>query len=729
MAINEKVLNGYIARAMEQQSPPGYAVKPEGHGQARSGTTSPDLVVFMPYGLRTIIETEYGAPAVGDAKDRLGYEFNDSNIPMKSVLAVGIPRGLGELSLSSIETELGSDKPLFELQVVTGKSEDDPSLTVMPEKPVSVSLSDLLQYAWLAAIPAAYSAVIIDEVVSDLSVAKTALQARLEEFADEVQNRLIDRYGNHDSANRMESVAGNAVGTLAAMVQLHMNLKEWGNADDVLDIRNPTLWQSVEPHNGLPDRMAREWRKIEQVDYMPLSTIAAGMLEDSDLAARLGATLKAVKDSMSEYVNAGISATTNVVAEIWQALIPDRDERAAYYTKPPVAEFLGNITTRRLQNPAETRYVEVCAGTGTLARATEENIRFRHYANSADKGSIHAERMERFIQLTDINPQSVSVATANMSSLEPQTAFADSAIFAITRQGGSLNFLTPEGVADMEQGLVGSYGAQGANRTLEPRTAGICCNNDPYLRAKIGSSNPIDSKAMGRYRRDANKRVKGVADGQAGLATFMHVIEHQWLESGAPHGKVLPLTAAHAKSYQGFRRNFEREYSGVIAISTASGDGDSMSADTDIQEMLLVGTKESQHLGSVSLSSQDPDDDGEEAIVQTDWRTIGHVQAPYLKNVMCVNLQRTFTNRLEAKMFADAIRREAELGKPHGDIIVGTSVGTYHRMVGPSDGQPWSSLGISGDYTLLTDHVTQGRAWDPATGATTEFGLPMTTLT
>ena len=41
----------------------------------------------MPYGPRTIIETEYGAPAVKDAIERLGYEFNNYNIPMKTVIA------------------------------------------------------------------------------------------------------------------------------------------------------------------------------------------------------------------------------------------------------------------------------------------------------------------------------------------------------------------------------------------------------------------------------------------------------------------------------------------------------------------------------------------------------------------------------------------------------------------------------------------------------------------
>ena len=705
MAMDEKALNGIIAQAMEEQAPRGYIVQAEQHGQARLGHTSPDIVVRMPYGLRTIVETEYDAPAIGDAKTRLGYEFIDYAPPMKSVLAVGIPRHLGDLGFTDLERELMSDHPQFLMQVVTGKSENDPDINITPAQPVPVSLRDLVQYAWLAAVPEAYAAAVIDDVVSRLKTAQNELSQRLRLSTRLTQDRLLDRYGNHDSASGMDGVAGNVVGTLASMVQLHINLKQWGNLDYARDIADPELWQIVEPYFAIPSFIAREWRKIEAVDYMPLSTIAAAMLEDSDIGPLTGSALWLIHNAMALYLQTGISVTTNVAAEIWQSLIPDRDQRAAYYTKPAVAELLANLTTARLAKPADARYNEVCAGTGTLARATEENIRFRHYANPDNsKDSIHARRMKRCIQLTDINPQSISVATANMASLEPETGFGASSIFAITATGGSLNFLTREGVADMEGELVGRNGAQSEMLVIDPRTVGIICNNDPYFRPRGGAKNPIDSKAMAAYRRHANRRVKDVANGQAGLATFMHVIEHEMLGKGCPHGKVLPLTAARSDAYKGFRRNIENEYCDVIAISTASGDGASMSADTGIQEMLLVGTKHKPPNGSKNGGQY-----GDRAVT-------------------CVNLHTTFANKLQAKMFADAIRRAVAAGPPSGDINVGGIVGTYYRMTGLGEGKPWSALGTGGEYTTLTERVTGGAAWNPATNAVAPFALPMTAL-
>ncbi len=700
-SIDEKALNGFIAQAMEKMAPPHYEVGPEIHGQATLDNTTPDIVVRMPYDLRMIVETEYGAPAVGDAISRLGYDFADHTRDVKNVIALGIPSRLGErMRHVDREAELMSDSPQFLMQVVTGRSPDDPEIVITPPNPIPVSLRDVVQYAWLAAIPESYAADVLSNVVANLRTARNELTRLLEadgesEDALIAQNALGFRYGNPDSESPTASAAGNIVGTLVSMIELHRNLNKWGHLTGVRPIDSPQLW-STATGEGIPSKIAVEWRKIEQVDYKPLSTIAAEMLEDQELSPKIGRALKAVHDTIEEHFEAGLSATTNVAAAVWQELTPDRDERAVNYTRPHRAEMLANMTSSRLERPAEARYAEVCAGTGTLARATEENIRFRHYADSSDKTSVHATRMENRIQLTDISQQSVSVATANLTSLEPESGFRHSNIFAITTSGGALDFLSPEGVTSVGSRLVGSFGEESGMLVLDPRSVGICCNNDPYFRSRGGASNPISSREMSRYKRLADRKLPGVANGDAGLATHMHVIEHEMLAHGAPHGKVLPLTAAHAETYEGFRRNIEDSYRDVIAISTAAGSGESMSDDTKKQEMLLIGTKTA-------------DGDGD-------------------RSVVCVNLVDDFSTKIEAKMFADAIARTVAEAEHSGDIVVGNVVGTYERMTDLGTGSPWYLLGTSGDYTTLTGFVNDGVAWDPATDSRTRFALPIARL-
>ena len=233
--INERVLNGYIAQAMEKQAPPGFAVGPEVHGQARLDNTSPDLVVRMPYDLRMIVETEYDSPAVGDAIRRLGYEFHDHTRDVKNVIALGLPIRLGSprMGYADRDAELMSDTPQFLMQVVTGRSPDDPDIVVTPEEPVPVSLRDVIQYAWLAAIPESYAADVLATVVANLRTARNEL-ARLLKADDDSEDALVAqnaigfKYGNPESDSPIESAAGNIVGTLVSMIELHRKSEQMG---------------------------------------------------------------------------------------------------------------------------------------------------------------------------------------------------------------------------------------------------------------------------------------------------------------------------------------------------------------------------------------------------------------------------------------------------------------------------------------------------------------------
>ena len=714
--INEKAMNAFIAQAMEELAPNGYEVHPEVHGQAIQGSTSPDLVVEMPYGLKMIIETEYGKPAINDAKKRLGYKFRNYPLDVKNVIALGINKSIGEITSPS---EVGEalavynrvsefsadpqyakyDAPAFQMQIVTGRSPSDPHITIYPSKPIMVSLRDLVQYAWLAAIPQSYVQKVIENVTDNLSDAKKSLLDKLRATSDSA--RLVEKYGNYNSVDPLNSVAGNVIGTLTSMVQLHYNLKKWGQILNILPIDHKSLWQNNSPGYPIISKIADQWEKIEKIDYKPLSTIAVGMLDHPDISSHLGEGLLEIKNTIAANINplSGLDTTGNINGEIWQALIPDRNERAAYYTKPTTAELLANLTVARLESPVlNAKYSEICAGTGTLARAVEENIRFRHYSDIREKNkmSIHEHRITKCIQLTDINPQSVSVATANMVSMEPGTPFASSAIFALENEGGALDLLKEGGVPNMGDSISDAGGRRKDTLKLIPKSVDICCNNDPYFRPGAGPKSPISSDAMRRYTRQANKLVPGVAHGQAGLATYMHVIEHVSLRNKRPHGKVLLLSAAHGDSYEGFRRNIETEYEDIVAISTAAGDGVSMSADTSKQEMLLIGTK-----------TRKP---------------------PKSQSVTCVNLTRTFQSRLEAKMFADAIRRELAKGKDEGSIVVGEVVGTYFRMPVTGNGKPWYALGAGGGYDTLTAKLMSGVIWNPQTHMSRKLNMGLSKL-
>ena len=123
-----------------------------------------------------------------------------------------------------------------------------------------------------------------------------------------------------DSDSPIESAAGNIVGTFVSMIELHRNLNRWGRLSWCATDRFVLIFGTSVSGEGIPSRIAVEWRKIEAVDYKPLSTIAADMLEDGDLSPKIGGTLKAVHDTIEEHFEAGLSAATNVSAAVWQEL-------------------------------------------------------------------------------------------------------------------------------------------------------------------------------------------------------------------------------------------------------------------------------------------------------------------------------------------------------------------------------------------------------------------------
>ena len=92
-----------------------------------------------------------------------------------------------------------------------------------------------------------------------------------------------------------------------------------------------------------------------------------------------------------------------------------------------------------------------------------------------------------------------------------------------------MNFLSKDGVGGdaFDDKLEGSHESIGARLQLVSGDADICCNNDPYFRAKGNASSPISPVDMKRYKGYANRKdmVPGVANGQAGLHTFMHVCD------------------------------------------------------------------------------------------------------------------------------------------------------------------------------------------------------------
>ena len=80
----------------------------------------------------------------------------------------------------------------------------------------------------------------------------------------------------------------------------------------------------------------------------------------------------------------------NFAGELWQRLVTDREERAAHYTKPEVAELLATLAAQRFDDRsvdeiATLNLMDAASGTGTLIGAGER----------AFEAALFAERWKR----------------------------------------------------------------------------------------------------------------------------------------------------------------------------------------------------------------------------------------------------------------------------------------------------------------------------------------------
>ena len=98
----------------------------------------------------------------------------------------------------------------------------------------------------------------------------------------------------------------------------------------------------------LPSALLSQWRIIETVDYLPVMENAIASLDAGNMGSAIADVLNGL-DSLAKNLN-GLHAKHiyNFAGELWQRLVSDREERAAHYTRPAVAELLSVVAAQRL---------------------------------------------------------------------------------------------------------------------------------------------------------------------------------------------------------------------------------------------------------------------------------------------------------------------------------------------------------------------------------------------
>ena len=585
----------------------------------------PDIVVMSRDAHPIIIEVEFGYPAFSDAASRLGKLVDGTARRARSAIAVGVPDGVREWSPAVLHERLAQpDGVTLRCAIlsanITGEEIDQPeidasTITYWPVHPhaISASVDDLATLCEYAVAPqqlvsqtAGNVALRIRGIAADLQRSLTGTDA-----ADRIARTLDQR--DPQQGLRM------ACCIWLTSLRLHDQLATASAALRENGLRSPRAIRQESIGDAISiSELIAEWDKILEVNYRSIFTPAKRAL-NVGLPAHAGAQALTQLQRLAEQIDAlRLGNRIEFAGELFPELLDDREETAAHYTLPQTAELLACLSVERLkvddwssvEEVAALNVADLACGTGALLRAVYHQLRRRHEASGGDADGLHSQMLERSISGLDINALATHMTAAGLSGAEIGTAYHDTRIAAVPVMGGktgSLELLESEQVTDIigEQVRSATDGeAQPAMIYVPDKSLNLVIQNPPYSRARgdrklfdiTGITDDQRDRSLARLsaiRRRLRASGNRVADGQAGLGSDFSALADRKLAPGGVFASVLPLTAAHAESWAGFREHIEREYHDVTAIAFTGDETNMMSADTHMNEMLLIATKRS----------------------------------------------------------------------------------------------------------------------------------------
>ena len=693
----------------------------------------PDILIAPPDIYPVIVEVEFGQPAFADARRKLGRQVAGTSLPVRSAIAVGVPDEIRRWSNTQLKQRLAQPGGV-ELQYAVlsaGVQGDESEVTIKDDDvhfwPLSAQvtgtlgdLSDLCEYA---AAPPVLVTRIADEVSKQIKdLAKTLHQTLPAEVAREMSEKLGQKDAEQGlrlacciwlTSLRLQDLLATKSSTLRSK-----GLKSIG------ELRSAGVGNVI-----VPSDLKEEWDKILSVNYGAIFHTSRVALDDRIPVPVCSTVLGSLARLAERIIALRLGNRVDFAGELFPLLLDDREETAAHYTLPETAELLARLAVERLALPdwsspelvESLSVADLSCGTGSLLRASYGHIRRRHEMAGGKSEDLHRTMMEKSLTGLDINSLATHMTAAGLSTGEIETEYYRTNIAAVSvfdGRTGSLELMHSEQITD----ITGQQARAATSSQAQPVVIGvptvsqdIVIQNPPYSRArgerKLFDVTGIDEeqrqrslKRLTSIRTQLRRNGDVMTDGQAGLGADFSALAHRKLKWGGVFATVLPLTAAHAESWQGFRETIEEEYNDITAIAFPADKGAMLSADTYMNEMLLIGTKRNVPGGGESTNEA--------------------------SRITCVNLNHPPGSAIAASWYAKwigAIRHSDR----NSDVIHegGRVIGNWIRVATPVAGFPWFAVGMF-NYHLAaaTAALMDGRIYSPAAERYWKFGLEITTL-
>ena len=686
---NEQAFNYALGGALRKITP-RWRTDPDRVLVERSGIFSarglrPDLLIQDAWSRPLVIEASFQGPdADRDAEARLGKMLQHSGESIRTAFALHIPGAFRQQSRPQMEAELIDGAPIH--YAVHRRLPHEQHSRWPTSRYLSGTVRNLS-----ALLPAA---AVHKETVAEVA---TKVATLLKGAADVLHHNLPTHL-------RKDFVQG--VSQRYPLTGLRVIMVLWLNAA----LARSFLHQSQVPGAHLSrDEITmripvrehlRSWQKILALNWRPIFAPAVTTLQQA-MDAHVPATARAldsVEQAREIIEQERLGREINVGAEMFPILSEDRKEAAAFYTQPATAELLAGLTLPYdlacLNEWADARLFEhrtladLTCGTGTLLRAGYRRIRsFHEYGGGTEDSCeiLHKTAMEKGLVGTDISPIAAHLTSSSLAALGTGKPYAHSNIGWLSVGGdagrtGALEYFSQEshtGLADLfgEAGGVSTGVAAPGSPVVVVEDASIdwILMNPPYSRTRGGQS-AFDVAGLTEQERKACQARWGMltksepCNKQAGMAASFLVLASKKVKPGGRVGFVLPLTAALAESWAVTRQRMEQWFEDLTAVAVVGGQAlgqDALSADTHMEEMLLIGTRR---------------------------RLRQHPPSP----IQCVTLYESPTRMGEAgeiaRAIADTGRRCSAGSEPIH--VGGDEIGLLSVFETDGQGSPWSAVGV-----------------------------------
>lgn len=478
------------------------------------------------------------------------------------------------------------------------------------------------------------------------------------------------------------------------------------------------------------------WRTINRHNW---NSVFEPAIEVFELASKFDPAgtsrmLRKLIEAVLEIETAQLGLHINIGAELFPKLSEDRKTAAAFYTQSATAELLAGLTIETSMLTAEEWadpdlfrkrcLSDLACGTGTLLRAGYHRVATLHeHAGGSIESlrNLHAAAMEGGLIGADVSPIAAHLTTSSLAALGYGDPYGDTQIGWVNVGGekgqtGSLEYFAAQQVVDLfNVGAGRSMGnGNGAENSVSVPDISMdwILMNPPYSRTRGGQSvfdiaglSPAERKACQRRWKLLVRNAP--VNNQAGLAASFLVLAHQKCKPGGRTGFVLPLSAAFAESWAVTRQMITREFTDIVAVTVASGQAlgqRALSADTEMEEMLFVGTKRTEN---------------------------HHAEESPSAEVHCVTLRAPVLRAGEAGEVARSIRTALRIAQDSGGsyaVRVGNDeVGQMCTFTAKGDGAPWNPLGVlHADLAVAANTLLEGILH--FNGHVIPLGMPMCSI-